>query len=100
VEQADNFLSTLSIRGANSSILGFVVPRGKPRYVKGKDPIWQPRVLAKTFIFSLETLIGTIIDLLKFTHRPVEEAKVFKMALRQKSYLASACIISNVSSAY
>lgn len=41
-----------------------------------------------------------MIDLLKLTHRPVDAAKVFRMALRQKSCLASACIIRRVSSAY
>jgi hypothetical protein len=44
VEQANNLLSTLSIIGARSSIFGLVVPMGKPRYVKGIDPISHPKV--------------------------------------------------------
>lgn len=51
-------------------------------------------------IFSLDTLMGTIRDLAKFTLRPVEEAKVLRIALRQKICLASAYKISRVSSAY
>jgi hypothetical protein len=40
----ENLLSTLSIIGVRSSILGFVVPIGKPRYVKGIVPTEQPKV--------------------------------------------------------
>jgi hypothetical protein len=62
VEQANNLLSTLSIIGARSSIFGLVVPMGKPRYVKGTDPISHQKVFARRTIFSGGTLIGYIWD--------------------------------------
>jgi hypothetical protein len=34
-----NLLSNLVTIGARSFIFGFVVPKGKPRYVKGRDAI-------------------------------------------------------------
>jgi hypothetical protein len=37
LEQEDNFLSNLQTKGDNSTMVGLVVPRGNPRYVKG---IW------------------------------------------------------------
>lgn len=39
MEQAESLRSTLSINGVKSLILGFDVPIGKPRYVKGSVPI-------------------------------------------------------------
>jgi len=57
-------------------------------------------VAARICIFSLDTLIGSKRDLLKLTISPVEEANEFRIALRQKSCLASACMIRRVSSAY
>ena len=47
VEQAESLLSIRSIMGDRSSIRGFVVPIGRPRYVNGMDPIWHPNVLAR-----------------------------------------------------
>lgn len=69
MEQAESLRSTLSIIGDRSSILGFVVPIGRPRYMKGSVPIWHPKVLARCCIFSDETLIGIICDFLKLTLR-------------------------------
>jgi len=42
--------------------LGFVTLRGRPKYVKGKVPFAQPKVLAKCSNLSSETLIDTIMD--------------------------------------
>jgi hypothetical protein len=74
IEQADNILSILSIIGSRSSNLGFIVPIGSPRYVKGIDPIWHPKTAASCCILSSDTLIGKIMDFWKLTWRPVEEA--------------------------
>jgi hypothetical protein len=43
---------------------GFVVPIGKPRYVKGRVPTVHPKVLAKHYILSGDTLMGIIWDFL------------------------------------
>lgn len=40
-------LSHLLTMGRNSSTFGFVRPRGSPRYVKGREPVEQPKVLAR-----------------------------------------------------
>jgi hypothetical protein len=58
--------------------------KGSPRYVKGKLPLEQPKVLDSTSNLSSDTFIGTIIDLSKFTLRPVEREKLFSSALRKK----------------
>lgn len=39
--------SVFVIRGDNSARVGLVVLRGSPRYVKGIEPISQPKVCAK-----------------------------------------------------
>jgi hypothetical protein len=35
---------------------------GRPRYVKGMDPMSQPKVAARVVIFSWEAFIGYICD--------------------------------------
>jgi hypothetical protein len=95
-----SLLSHLVTRGRKSSTLGLVRPRGSPKYVKGKLPTEQPKVAARCFVFSSEMLIGTNMDLLKFTFRPHEEAKVFSKALRVNSCLAHPSMTIKVSSAY
>lgn len=55
-------LSHLVTRGKKSSTLGFVRPRGKPKYVKGSDPIKQPNTCAKAFALSSDILMGTNSD--------------------------------------
>ena len=59
-----SLLSILIISGDISSILGLVVPKGNPRYVKGIVPMDQPKVAAKCCVLSGVTLIGIIEDLL------------------------------------
>jgi hypothetical protein len=60
----------------------------------------QPKVLAKMFLFSASTLIGTMKDLWKLTYKPIETAKVCSRHFRNKSYFASVGMMSNVSSSY
>lgn len=55
----------------NSFIDGFVVPNGRPKYVKGKDLVVHPRQPAREDNLSSEIFIGTITDLVKFTFKPV-----------------------------
>jgi len=64
VEHADNLLSTLSIIGVRSSIHGFVVPIGSPRYVNGIEPTSQPNVLASRASLSCEILMEYMCDFL------------------------------------
>jgi len=64
VAQPNSLRSTLSMMGVRSSILGFVVPIGKLRYVKGNVLTEHPKVWARWFIFSAEVLIGNICDFL------------------------------------
>jgi hypothetical protein len=47
IEVLASLLSHFEIKGKKSITLGFVIPRGKPKYVKGIDPIEQPKVFAK-----------------------------------------------------
>ena len=60
----DNLLSNLSFILIKSSILGFVVPNGRPRYVKGRLSVLQPNTSASARHLSDETLMGTIDVLL------------------------------------
>ena len=48
---AVNLLSTRSVKGDKSLIVGLVVPIGKPRYVKGIVAVWHPICNAK-FVVS------------------------------------------------
>lgn len=52
VDKPDSLLSTLSIIGVRSSMRGLVVPMGNPRYVNGKEPTEQPKVLDRHSILS------------------------------------------------
>jgi hypothetical protein len=63
-------------------------------------PIAHPKVPAKCFNLSSLTLIGVIIDLRKFTLRPVDEAKHYRRALRMNNCFPHPSIIMRVSSAY
>lgn len=56
-------------------MVGLVVPRGKPKYVKGMVPTLQPNVLARWTALSSDILIGTRKDFSKFTCRPIESEK-------------------------
>ena len=62
-ETVTNLLSHLDTRGQKSATVGFVTLRGKPRYVKGNEPVEQPKVLAKRLSLCSHILIGTIMDL-------------------------------------
>jgi hypothetical protein len=63
VELADILLSILQIRGAKSLTKGLVVPRGRPKYVKGIAPREHPKTPVKWGILLSATLIGTKQDL-------------------------------------
>jgi hypothetical protein len=78
----------------------FVVPKDSPKYVKGIISILHPKVPAKIKVISSGTLIGTMKDLLKFTFRPIELAKVWSNPLRKNSCLASAGMMISMSSSY
>jgi len=62
-ETITNLLSYLDTRGQKSATVGFVRLRGKPRYVKGNEPVEKPKVLAKRLSLCSLILIGTIMDL-------------------------------------
>jgi hypothetical protein len=51
------------MRGAKSLIKGLVSPKGKPRYVKGKEPTIHPKEAASKSVFWASILIGTRQDL-------------------------------------
>jgi hypothetical protein len=46
-EIPDSFLSSLETSGMKSATDGLVVPRGSPRYVKGRLSTLQPNVFAR-----------------------------------------------------
>jgi hypothetical protein len=64
VEHAKSWHSILSIMGERSSIFGFVVLMGKPRYVNGMESISHPKVFTGLVILSYGTLIEYICDFL------------------------------------
>ena len=64
------------------------------------DPTTHPKVCDGRDDFSTETLMGTRKLFWKFTCSPVESEKVLSKHFRVNSCLASAGIISRVSSAY
>lgn len=49
-----------------------VRPSGRPRYVKGNDPLEQPKVLASRSSLSSVMFIGSIMDFFKFTLSPLD----------------------------
>jgi hypothetical protein len=51
------------MRGAKSLTNGLVIPKGKPRYVKGKKPTIHPKEAANESVFWALMLIGTRQDL-------------------------------------
>lgn len=76
------------------------MPIGRPKYVNGKDPVAQSKVLARWSNFSFLTLIGTIIDLENLIFRPVELLKDWRIPFRKNSYVAEASRMIRVSSSY
>jgi len=68
--------------------------------VKGKDPLEQPKVLARWLNFSGEMLIGTIMDLLKLTFNPVDSEKECNTDFRKNNCVESPSRTIRVSSAY
>lgn len=99
-EVLTSLLSHLLTKGRKSSTFGLVVPRGSPKYVKGRFPVEQPKVAARCCNLSVVILIGTSIDFDKFTLKPVESAKMFRRAFSTKNCLAHPSVIMRVSSAY
>jgi hypothetical protein len=81
-------------------MVGLVVPRGKPRYVKGMLPTLQPKVLAKCNALLSVMLIGTKKLLSKFTRSPVESEKGLRSPFKLNKVLVSPGRIRRVSSAY
>ena len=62
-ELALSLLSMLSTSGMRSMILGLVVPTGRPRHVKGKDPTLQPMESARSWSCYGGVLTGRRADL-------------------------------------
>lgn len=62
-ERPTSFFATLLTRGKHYSIEGLDNPRGSPRYVSGKEPLLQLRVLTRISLLSSEMLMGMRLDL-------------------------------------
>jgi len=90
----------LETKGQKSATVGLVRLRGKPKYVKGKDPFEQPKVEANISNLSSSILIGIIMDLSKLTFRPKNSAKVCNNPLRCSNSVISPFMKMSVSSAY
>lgn len=71
--------------GWKSSTLGLLMPMGRPKYVKGNDPVAHPNVLARCSSFSLLMLMGTIIDLEKLILKLVESLKDWRIPCRKNN---------------
>ena len=70
----DSFLSTGQTIGMSSSRVGFVVPKGRPRYVKGRDPTVQPKICARAEACCKPRFMGINVDFWKLIFRPTESA--------------------------
>lgn len=68
------FLSTLHTKGIRSCTEGLVIPNGRPKYVKGMEPIVHPKMSANCSLRATSQLIGIIVDLWKFILSPMDEA--------------------------
>lgn len=68
--------------------------------MKGNDPFEQPKVLASRSSLSSEMLMGSIMDVLKLTFKPVDSVKVLMIDFRKRGCLVSPSRIIRVSSAY
>jgi hypothetical protein len=68
--------------------------------VKGRLPVEHPKVVARYLSFCSDKLIGTIMDLEKFTFNPVEEAKEPSIAFKKNNCLPHPSMMIDVSSAY
>jgi hypothetical protein len=99
-EVLTSLLWHLEMRGKKSSTFGLEVPRGRPRYVKGRLPVPHPKVEAMWWSLSELILIGTIMDFSKLTFNPVKEAKELSKALRTNNYLPQPSRMMRVSSTY
>jgi len=58
-----NLLSQQVTKGQKSATVGLLILRGRPKYVKGSDPLVQPKVFARMSNLSGEIFMGTIMDL-------------------------------------
>ena len=70
----ERFHSTVLTRGIKSRSVGREVPRGRPRYVKGIDPIEHPKIEAISAANLGSRLMGTNVDLWKLIFRPIDWA--------------------------
>ena len=70
----ERFHSTLLTRGIKSRSVGREVPRGRPRYVKGMDPIEHPKIEAISAANLGSKLMGIKVDLWKLIFRPIDWA--------------------------
>jgi hypothetical protein len=58
-EIPDSFLSILDTISIRSDTDGLVVPRGKPKYAKGRLSTLHPKIFANSVAFALSILLGT-----------------------------------------
>jgi len=82
LKKVASLLSHLETKGQKSATEGLVRLRGRPKYVKGRVPLEQPKLAANSSNLVADRLTGSISDLSKFTLRPEEAAKEMRRALR------------------
>jgi len=99
-ENATSLLSHLETKGQKSATVGLERLKGKPKYVKGRDPFEQPMVEANISNLSSSILIGIIMDLSKLTLRPEHSAKFCNIPFRCNKSAISPFMKMTVSSAY
>jgi hypothetical protein len=58
-EIPESFLSILYTIGITSDTEGLVVPKGKPKYAKGRLSTLHPKIFAKSVALALSILIAT-----------------------------------------
>lgn len=100
LEKQVSLLSILLIIGINSSIFGFAVPSGSPRYVNGRVPILHVRRSAKWCPLSVVMLSGIRLDFWKLTLSPVEAWNCWRISCSTCNWVSLAFNIISVSSAY
>ena len=70
--QVESFELNRSQIGSQDFVRFMLDPTGTPRYVKGREADWQPKIVAHSFVTTEEAPIPKTLDLEKLTFNPEE----------------------------
>lgn len=94
------YLSALAINGENTERHSFSLDSGRPRYIWGNSPNWQPRMPFRALTIAGGVCIGTMVLLLKLIQRQVAAKKRSKTSFSICKLRQFAARRIKVSSAY